>query len=173
MGVDEITQQSEVGNEVRWAKCRTLENKGQVSMMEEGGPSAVMWQNLLETSGNEYPSAVADPLRRALTHVTMVRTRGPWEKSWADTRSTHTWRLFLVPSLYYSPSSLCPDWRTFSDQPSCCVPHSASVLVYSTRPLLASDISPGLLGALSYLMYKKIIIKTNLLSRVQKINTMN
>ena len=48
MGVGEVTQQSEIGNKKRRAKCRTLENRCQVSLKEEGGPSAVVWQSLME-----------------------------------------------------------------------------------------------------------------------------
>lgn len=112
VGVDEITQQSEIGNEKRRAKCRTLENKCQVNLKEEGGPGSAMWQGLLETwSGNQYLCVVPDPLKGALTHGRAV----PWselrvcERNLELTPNLPVLCISLSSHLYSSPSSLHPD----------------------------------------------------------------
>lgn len=156
MGWGEITQQSEIGNKKRRAKCRTLENRCQVSLKEEGGPSAVVWQSLMEMwSGNRYLSVGSDPLRGALTHGRAV----PWSELQVHERKLEVTPDLPVPftssssHLYSSPSSLCPSWLVppskvnlpAASPPLClcpCLVHQTSV-VFQHQPRAAGHFVKG------------------------------
>lgn len=152
MGVDAITLQSGKGSGKKQAKHRTLEYKCQVSM-EEGArrsqcrdavkPHGHMAWNSVPMCCSWSCGEDADPWA---SHAT-VRTQGPGEESWTDPRAACTLHLSLFPSLLQSFKGV--SWQTGPvSRPSCCVPHSTTVLVHSPRPVLLSSIHPEMLAVL-------------------------
>lgn len=91
---------------------------------EEGSPSGVMWQSLMEIwPGNQYLCVVPDPIRSVLTHGRAM----PWSELGVHERNLGLTPDLPVPCispsthLYSHPSSLCPgDWP-LKCQPSRCV----------------------------------------------------